>query len=192
MLQLKIIIASTRPTRKGPIVAAWIHDLARNFEGFETELLDLAEINLPMFNEPEHPRLRKYQHQHTKEWSAKIEPADAFLVVTPEYNYGFPATIKNALDYLVQEWAYKPIAFVSYGGVAAGTRSVQMLKLVVTALKLMPVPEGVNIPNFTQFIDDKGVLNANEQMQKGATGMLNELHKWAAAMKPMRNTTPTT
>jgi NAD(P)H-dependent FMN reductase len=189
MFQLRIIIASTRPTRKGPIVAAWIHDLARQFEGFEVKLLDLAEINLPMFDEPEHPRLRKYQHQHTKDWSEKIEQADAFVVVTPEYNYGFPATIKNALDYLMHEWAYKPIAFVSYGGVAAGTRSVQMLKLVVTALKMMPLPEGVNIPNFTQFIDENNNLKPNEQMLKGADTMLKELLRWAEAMQPLRTET---
>jgi len=186
MLKLKVIIASTRPTRKGPILANWIFDLAKDFDGFETELLDLAEINLPMFNEPEHPRLRKYQHEHTKQWSALIDPADAFIIVLPEYNYGFPATIKNALDYLVQEWAYKPVAFVSYGGIAAGTRAVQMLKLVITALKMMPLPEGVNIPNFTQFIDEQGKLNPNEQMVKGAAVMLKELHKWALVMKPMR------
>ncbi|GAB4044570.1 NADPH-dependent FMN reductase [Spirosoma jeollabukense] len=131
MFTLKIISATTRPGRKGPLVAAWITAVAKKYPDFEVELLDLGEINLPMMDEPLHPRLRKYQHEHTRKWSATIDEADAFVIVTAEYNFGMPAPLKNALDYLFQEWAYKPVGIVSYGGVSGGTRGVQMLKQVL-------------------------------------------------------------
>ena len=120
MHRLQIFTVSTRPSRKGPAVAAWFESLARAHGVFDIELVDLAAINLPVMDEPEHPRLRRYQHAHTKAWSAQIESADAFVFVTPEYNFSAPPSIINALDYLVFEWAYKPVGFVSYGGVSAG------------------------------------------------------------------------
>ena len=186
MLDLKIIIASTRAGRKGPSIATWFYDIAAKHSAFNTELLDLAVINLPFLDEPNHPRFKKYTHQHTLDWSAKIDPADAFVIVTAEYNYGFPAPIKNALDFLYQEWNYKPVAFVSYGGVSGGTRAVQMLKQVVSAQKMMPLADGVHIPAFTKHIDEQGKFNGDEGLDKSANSMLDELNKWAVAMKPMR------
>lgn len=186
MLNLKIIIASTRPGRKGPVMAAWIHDLAKNSPAFEVTLLDLAIINLPFFDEANHPRLKKYEHEHTKNWSILIDNADAFIIVTPEYNYGFPATIKNAIDFLFHEWAYKPVGFVSYGGIGGGTRSVQMLKEVITTLKMMPLPESVHLPFFTKHINEQDVFVADEAINKSAETMLGELAKWTVALKPMR------
>ena len=187
MYNLKIIVASTRPGRKGPAVAAWIYEALKSNPAFSTELLDLAVINLPFLDEPEHPRLQKYQHQHTKDWSAKIDSGDAFLIVTPEYNFGYPAAIKNALDFLYNEWCYKPVAFVSYGGIAAGTRCTQMLKQVVTAQKMMPVTEAVNIPFFTTHINAEGVFVPTETITKSANVMIGELTRWTEALKPMRN-----
>jgi NAD(P)H-dependent FMN reductase len=186
MFQLKIIIASTRPGRKGVSVAAWIEEIARRHPSFEVTMLDLLEINLPFFDEPHHPRIRRYEHEHTKRWSETIASADAFIIVTPEYNYGYTAPLKNALDYLYLEWNYKPVAFVSYGGIAAGTRCVQMLKQVVTAQKMVPLAESVNIPFFTTHIDEQGHFNGNDSLEKSAAEMLNELAKWSGALKPMR------
>jgi NAD(P)H-dependent FMN reductase len=186
MLNLKIIIASTRPGRKGPVVASWIISKAAEIKEFQLEVLDLAAINLPMMDEPAHPRFKTYQYQHTKDWSAKIESADAFIMVTPEYNYSLPAPLKNAIDYLSLEWGYKPVAFVSYGGLAGGTRAVQMLKQVVTSLKMMPVVESVNIPFFIKYIDDNGKFNADETLEKSADAMLKELLLWAKGLKAMR------
>ncbi len=186
MYNLSIIIASTRPGRKGPAIASWALQVARQHTEFNTELIDLAETDLPMMNEPGHPRMGKYQHPHTINWSAVVEKADAFIIVTPEYNFSFPASLKNAIDYLHNEWAYKPVAFVSYGGVAAGTRAVQQLKQVVTALKMMPIPENVNIPMFFKYFDDKGNFNADEILSKSANAMIEELLKWSRAMKGMR------
>ena len=187
MFNLKIIIASTRPGRKGPSIAAWVYEIAKAHPEFETEILDLAVINLPFLDEKEHPRLQKYEHQHTKDWSAKINEADAFIVVTSEYNFSMPAPLKNAMDFLFNEWAYKPMAIVSYGGVSAGLRAAQMLKQVITALKMMPLVESVSIPAFHQFIDADGKFNPTEMHSKSLEGMLKELALWADGLKYIRD-----
>ena len=186
MYNLKIIIASTRPGRKGPLFASWMLEISRKHPDFNVELLDLAEINLPFFDEPNHPGIQQYHHEHTKSWSRQVASADAFIFVTPEYNYGFPATLKNAIDYLSVEWAYKPVGFVSYGGVAAGTRAVQMLKQIVTTLKMVPVVESVNIPYFFKHINQEGNFIAEETMNKTAEDMLAEILKWTESLVIMR------
>jgi NAD(P)H-dependent FMN reductase len=186
MYNLKIIIGSTRPGRKGPALANWIFETAKQHSEFSVELLDLAEINLPFLDEPIHPRFQKYEKEHTKKWSAQISSADAFIFVTPEYNYGYPATLKNAIDFLHNEWLYKPVGFVAYGGIAAGTRCMQALKQVVTALKMMPVVEAVNVPFFTNHINEQGVFIADEGIQKSAEAMFKELLKWTEALQQMR------
>ena len=183
---LRIIIGSTRPGRVGPAVAAWITQRAEEHGGFDVQVTDLAELNLPIFNEPNHPRLRQYTHEHTKEWSALIEGSDAFVFVTPEYNYAFNAAVKNAIDYLYAEWHHKPAGIVSYGGVAAGTRATQMLKQVLTALKIMPVPEAVNIPFVREFLDEGGRFKPNEAMEASATAMLDELLRWTESLRSLR------
>ena len=183
---LRIIIGSTRPGRVGPAVADWIAERAREHGGFDVQVTDLAEVNLPLFDEPKHPRFGEYVHQHTKDWSAMIRRGDAYVFVVPEYNYGFNAAIKNAIDYLNQEWQYKPLGFVSYGGVAAGTRAVQMLKQVVSALKMVPMADSVNIPFVQQFLDEERVLQPNDIMESAATALLDELARWTSVVGPLR------
>lgn len=187
MPKLLIIIASTRPGRIGLPVAEWFMDRAREHAGFELDLVDLAVLNLPLLDEPAHPRLRQYTKPHTKAWSATVEAADAVVMVTAEYNYGYPAALKNAIDYLHHEWRHKPVGFVSYGGVAAGTRSVQQLKQVVTALSLLPVTASVNIPFVTQFLGEDQVIRGNEVMEQAARDMLDQLGRLAAAVEPLRS-----
>lgn len=185
--RLQVFIVSTRPARKGPVVAAWFEEQARRHGKFEVEMVDLAQVGLPLMDEPEHPRLRKYQHEHTRAWSARVERADAFVFVTPEYNFGAPPSLVNALDYLAVEWAYKPVGFVSYGGVSGGLRSVQMAKQLVTALKMMPMVEAVSIPFFANLIDaDTGTFDPGAHQVKAATAMLDELLRWTGALKPLR------
>lgn len=187
MFQLRVILASTRAGRKGPAVAAWVMDILKQQDQFDAALLDLKEINLPFLDEPEHPRLRHYQHEHTRQWSKMIDPADAFIFVTCEYNYGYPASLKNALDFLYHEWNYKPCAFVSYGGIAGGTRAVQMLKQVVTAQKMMPLPEAVHIPFFTNHINEEGKFISDHGLDQSARLMITELARWTKALKSMRS-----
>ncbi len=186
MPQLTIVIASTRPARSGLAIGQWFVERARAHGAFDVEVADLAELALPMFDEPHHPRLRRYTHDHTRRWSEVVRRADAFAFVTPEYNFGYPASLKNAIDYLHEEWKYKPVGFVSYGGIAAGTRAVQQLKQVVTALRMLPVGEAVSIPFHTQFIDEQGHVQANEVMEQAADAMLDELVRTEAALRPLR------
>lgn len=184
---LQVILASTRPTRKGRAVADWFVPVARDHAGFEVELIDLAEVDLPMFDEPRHPRLQQYEHEHTKRWSRRVAPAGAFVTVTPEYDYGPPGAIVNALQFLVREWAYKPMGFVSYGGVSAGTRSVQTLKAYVSALKMVPMVEAVSIPFFTKHIDDEtGAFDPGEVQVRAARAMLDEMVRWERALRQLR------
>jgi NAD(P)H-dependent FMN reductase len=186
MPKLLTIIASTRPGRVGLPVANWFQDRARAHGGFELDVADLYELDLPLLDEPNHPRLRQYTQAHTHAWSARVDCADAVVIVTAEYNYGYPAALKNAIDYLHHEWRYKPVGFVSYGGVAAGTRAVQQLKQVVGAVQLLAVANSVNIPFVAQFLDDDRVIQANDVMIKAAADMLDELRVVAAALEPLR------
>jgi NAD(P)H-dependent FMN reductase len=184
---LRIIIGSTRPGRIGPAVGAWIAERATEHGGFDVQVTDLAELNLPFMDEPNHPRLRQYTKQHTKDWSALVDGSDAFIFVTPEYNYAFNAPLKNAIDFLHAEWQYKAAGIVSYGGVAAGTRATQMLKQVLTALKIMPVPEAVNIPFVAQHLDEDRRFKSTELIDASATAMLDELLKWTESLESLRN-----
>jgi NAD(P)H-dependent FMN reductase len=190
MPNLMIIIGSTRPGRAGLPIAEWFAGRAKEHGGFDVTVADLAEIDLPLLDEPNHPRQRRYTHEHTKDWSARVDAADAFVIVTSEYNAGYPAALKNAIDYLNAEWRDKPVGFVSYGGVAAGTRAVQQLKQVVTTLRMLPVADSVNIPFVAQFLDASGTLRPNAIMEQAAGTMLDELVRTEAALRPLRAADP--
>jgi NAD(P)H-dependent FMN reductase len=183
---LMMIIASTRPERVGPSVAKWFAERARRHGTFDLDVVDLAELELPFLDEPKHPRLRDYTHDHTREWSERVDAADAFVFVTSEYNYGYPAPLKNAIDYLHHEWRYKPVGFVSYGGVAAGTRAMLQLKQVMGALRAVPVVEAVNIPFVAQLVDDDGALHANDVTEQAVPAMLDELARVEQALRSLR------
>jgi NAD(P)H-dependent FMN reductase len=184
--RLIIIIGSTRPGRQGLPLANWFAGRARSHGAFEVDVVDLAELDLPLLDEPMHPRLRRYTQRHTREWSARVDAGDAFVLVTPEYNAGYPAALKNAIDYLHEEWKDKPVGFVSYGGVTAGTRAVQQLKQVVTTLKMLPVYESVSIPFHAQFIGEDGTVQPNEILELAADAMLDELVRTGAALHSLR------
>lgn len=186
MLKLAVITVSTRPTRKGPAISKWFHDYAQTHGKFAAQWVDLAEINLPVFDEPNHPRLRQYEHAHTKRWSAIVDGADAFVFVSPEYNYSTPPSLVNALDYLVHEWQYKPAGLVTYGGLSGGLRGAQMTKLMLTGFKIVPMAEAVTIPFYTKHLDEAENFVSDEHLDKSAHVLLDELHKWAEALKPMR------
>ena len=179
VLRLNIIIASTRPGRGGPAVAKWFNEFAKQDGRFEPVLIDLADRNLPIFDEPNHPRMKKYEHAHTRKWSEIVDSADAYVFVTPEYDY-------FAMIYLWQEWHYKPAGFVSYGGVSGGLRSVESVKGLMAGLRMVPIPEGVPVHSYQQFINDEGVCQPNDAIMTNATNMLGELTKWAGALKQLR------
>lgn len=187
MLTLQVVVASTRPSRQGPLVGAWFLDRAHAHGKFAVELVDLARVNLPLLDEPEHPRLGRYEHAHTLAWSETVARADAFVFVTPEYDYLPPASLVNALQFLVREWAYKPVGFASYGGVSGGTRGVQVTKQLVTTLRMMPMVEQVAVPFFTKAIDpETGAFEPGDVQDAAAAAMLDELLRWAEALRPLR------
>ena len=186
MATLKIIIASTRPGRIGLPIGNWAARAAENHGGFDkVEVLDLAQIDLPFLNEPKHPRLRQYVYPHTIAWSEAVDSADAFVIVSPEYNYSFNAPLKNALDYLVAEWAYKPVGLVTYGGMSGGLRAAHGIRQVVSVLKMVPVPEAVALPMAAaQIVDGEFVPTAGNI--EAADAMLDELIKVGAALEQLR------
>ena len=185
-LKLKIIIGSTRPGRVGPTVATWVADTAKAHGGFDAELVDLAEFNLPLLDEPNHPAMQDYQHDHTKAWSAKIADADAFVFVTPEYDSFPPASLVNALQALSLEWAHKVAGTVSYGGVSGGLRASQELRTLMGNGNMMALPQVVPVPFFPNQIENDS-FKPNDQMNSGLGGLLDELQKWATALKPLHS-----
>lgn len=186
MYHLKIISSTVRPGRKGPIVTKWIADLAKQNENFSVEVLDLGEINLPMMNEPNHPSLRKYEHEYTKWWSAKIDEADAFIFVTAEYDFNYPAPLRNALEYLFHEWGYKAAGIVTYGGVSAGTRAQNSLKNDLATFKMVALSEAVNFPFFQKNINDLNEFEANDISHKAAEVMLKQIVRWTKGLKTIK------
>jgi NAD(P)H-dependent FMN reductase len=187
MPTLQIIIASTRPGRVGLPVARWFVDEAEQHGAFELDVADLAEVGLPFLDEPRHPRLHEYEHDHTKRWSARVAAADAYVFVMPEYNFGINAPLKNAIDFLHHEWAYKPLGLVTYGGVSAGTRAGQMARQIAIGVRLTPVFESVHIPFVAQFLDEDRVIQPNDVMRQAAPAMLDELVRLEAALRPLRS-----
>jgi len=189
MINLQVIIASVRPGRVGLPVGKWFYDFATKDGRFDVELVDLMELDLPFMDEPNHPRAGKYTHEHTKAWSAKVDSADAFVFVTPEYNFSAPPALINAISFLNREWEYKPAGFVSYGGVSGGTRSVQGIRGTMGALNMVSLSTAVNIPFVNKFIDDEGEFQANEPTEKGATALLGQIEKWGGALRTLREDT---
>jgi len=185
MPKLGVIVCSTRPNRIGVHIAQWFVEKAKAHAGFEVELVDLREVALPQMDEPNHPIKRQYQHEHTKAWSRIASGLDAFVFVTPEYNYGMAPALLNAVDYLFHEWSYKAAAFVSYGGVSGGTRSVQMAKQTMTALRMMTIPEGVIIP-FAMKLMQGDRFDPGTTQDDGVKRMLDELVRWNGALETLR------
>lgn len=181
---LQVIVTSTRPGRIGRAVGDWFASVAESHGGFEVELVDLADVDLPFMDEPKHPRMRQYEHAHTLRWSETIERADAFAFVMPEYNHGFNAQLKNAIDFLWNEWNHKPVALVGYGGVAAGARAMEALMPVLAAVRLTPVGQ-VPIP-FVHDRAENGRIVPNEPMIEGANAVLDELLRAGGVLRAYR------
>lgn len=182
-----VLGCSTRPGALGPHIRRWLTETLQQRAaelGAELVPVELAELNLPFLDEEEHPSSGVYRHEHTRRWSALAAGADGFIVVTPEYNYGMPASLKNALDYLGREWAWKPMGFVSYGNTSAGTRSVQHAKQVVTTLRLVPAGATVAI-RIAEALRD-GRLRPDPARDEAAAGLLEEVVRLSRALAPMR------
>jgi len=184
-LKIGIILGSTRPGRKGDQVANWVLSEAQKRSDAEYELIDLLDYNLPHLDEAIPPSQGKYSHDHTKAWSAKIDSLDGFIFVTPEYNHSTSGALKNALDFVYNEWNNKAAGFVSYGAGSAGTRAVEHLRLIVGELQIADVRAQVAVSLFTDF-EAFTTFVPNENLAAGLSTVFDQVVSWSGALKGVR------
>jgi NAD(P)H-dependent FMN reductase len=184
--RLAIIIGSTRQGRFGPRVARWFAALAREHGAFAVDVIDLAEADLPSILTDDAGDRR----DAVDDYRRRLERADAFVVVTPEYNHGYPASLKQAIDLAYTEWRAKPVAFVSYGGMSGGLRAVEQLRQVFAELHATTVRNLVSLHNPWTFFDDGAGVHEPPGADAAAKVMLNELEWWAVALRNARGAVP--
>lgn len=188
-MKLGVILGSIRDIRRGGRVARWLMPQLEQFKDFEIELLDLNDYPLPFFNEPNSPEGLKgeYSDKIARKWSAKVAEKDAFIVITPEYNHGTSAVLKNALDWLYYEWVRKPVAFISYSpNAAGGVRAVEQLRQNVIELQMAPLREAIHVTYVLDTLDEDGkVLRGHFNERLGT--LMSELGWWGEALKAARS-----
>jgi NAD(P)H-dependent FMN reductase len=182
-MKIAIIIGSTRPGRRGEAVAKWVQAQAAQRTDATFEIVDVAEANLPLLDEPAPAIMGNYTHEHTKAWSRKIAPFDSFVFVIPEYNHGLNAALKNAIDYLYAEWVNKAAGIVSYGSIG-GARSAEQLRMVMAQLQLADVQAQVMLSIFTDF--EGGTPKPAPNQEKALNTMLDQVVAWGTALKTLR------
>lgn len=184
LTRVAIVLGSTRPNRVGAAVARWVHNIATKRGDALFELVDVAEHNLPLLDEPVPAALGQYRGEHTKRWAAKIASFDAFVFVAAEYNHGIPGALKNAIDFLFAEWNNKAAGFVSYGG-AGGVRSVEQLRLVMGNLMIADVTAQVSLSLFTDF-ENFSTFRPDPRHESEVTTLLDQVIAWGGALKTLR------
>jgi NAD(P)H-dependent FMN reductase len=190
MTRIAIVIGSTRRGRRSELVGEWVARLAEKRDDAEFVVLDLAEWDLPMFDEENPPSLGKAPTDpRVQRWAAEIDACDGFVFVTPEYNHSMPGVLKNAIDHLYYQWHHKAAGFVSYGS-AGGVRAVEQLRLVLAEVKVATVRSQVFLSLFTDFtISDPaepGEFHPGEAQEPALEGMLDEVIAWSNALAPVR------
>lgn len=183
-MRIGIIVGSIRPGRNGLAVAQWVHGIAAKRTSATYELVDLLDYNLPLLDEPVPPVMGPPTKEHTKRWAAKIATFDGFVFVTPEYNHGPPASLKNALDFLFKEWTNKAAGFVGYGGTGA-VRSVDMLRMICSNLELADVRAQVSL-TLAQDFENYSVFKPLPHQEKTLGQVLDQVEAWAGALAPLR------
>jgi NAD(P)H-dependent FMN reductase len=184
MLKIAIILGSTRPNRVGAIVAQWVNGLASKRTDAEFELVDVAELDLPLLDEELPPAVGNYARRHTQDWAAKVASFDAFVVVTPEYNHSVPAGLKNALDFVYAEWANKAAGFVSYGA-AGGIRPVEHLRLIMAELQVATVRTQLTLNSYTDF-ENFYNFQPTGQHEETLNTVLDQVVSWGTALRAVR------
>ncbi|MDJ1136429.1 NADPH-dependent FMN reductase [Streptomyces iconiensis] len=187
-LRVAVIVGSTRNDRFAPVPAHWIAEQARAHGDFEVDVIDLLEERLPViFNgdDPEAPL-----PDEVKALAPRIEAADAFVVVTAVYNRGYPASLKNAVDWFYSEWNAKPVGFVSYGGVGGGLHAVEQLRLVFNELHAACIRDAVSFANYWEVFDDQGTPRESHAVDGYAKTLLDQLSWWGHALRDARTKRP--
>ena len=184
MLKVAIIVGSTRPGRKAPDVAGWVHGIASRRGDASFEIVDIADFGLPLLDEAYPPMMGQYELAHSRAWAEKIASFDAFIFVTPEYNHGTSAALKNAIDFLYREWNDKAAGFVGYGG-AGGVRAVEQLRLVMGEVKVADVRAQVALSLFTDF-ENFSVFKPEPRQEAALDALLGDLIPWGEALRAMR------
>jgi NAD(P)H-dependent FMN reductase len=185
-LKIKLIVGSTRANRFSEKAAAWMFEEAKKRTDLEVEKLDLRDYPLPFFEEALPPIAAQdgYTNPAVVRWRERIKEADGFIICTPEYNHGYPAVLKNALDYVYNAWNRKPVAFVSWGG-SGGTRGVEQLRLVAIELDMAPLRFAVHLPTPPWLVKDVEELKT-EANSRSAAVLLDQLTWWATALRTAR------
>ncbi|MET9916958.1 NADPH-dependent FMN reductase [Streptomyces sp. NPDC059605] len=189
-LRLVVLLGSVRDGRFGPAVAEWFLALARTRTDLDVDLIDLKEHPLPLAMPGFAGTLHEDDARRRERLAARLAAADAFVVITPEYNHGFPAALKNFLDWFLDEWAAKPAGFVSYGGTGGGLRSVEQLRQVFAELHALTVRDGVSFHNAWERTTEDGRLDGSEAGESAAKVMLDELVWWGRALRRARTESP--
>jgi len=184
MLKIAIIVGSTRPGRKGEAIAKWAYEVARKRTDADFALLDLATFELPLLDEPMPAQFGSYAHPHTKGWSAAIASFDGYVFVTPEYNHGTSGALKNAIDFLYNEWADKAAGFIGYG-YSMGARAIESLRLVMASLQVATVRPQLGLSLFTDF-ERSTVFKPTETQEKSLNSVLDHVIAWSGALKVLR------
>ena len=184
MTRIAIIIGSTRPGRNGEAVSKWVYEHSKKRTDAEFELVDIADYNLPLLDEPYPAMMHNYTKEHTKKWSAKISEFDGFIFVTPEYNHSTSGALKNAIDYLSLEWNNKACGFVSYGS-AYGVRAVEHLRLIASELQMADVRSQVMLSLFTDFANMSEFTPAAHH-EDTLVSLFDQVIAWSNALKSLR------
>ena len=179
-LGLAVIVGSTREGRFGGTIARWFVAHARLRDDITIDIIDLLDVDLPLVY-PLEPDAR------AQAYIERIARADAFVVITPEYNHGYPAALKQAIDLPRDEWRRKPVAFVSYGGVGGGLRAVEQLRQVFAELHTATIRDTVSLHMAWGLFDAEGVLVEPGRHEQAATAMLDDLVWWATALRTARH-----
>ncbi|MGV8969199.1 MAG: NADPH-dependent FMN reductase [Microbacteriaceae bacterium] len=185
MTTVMIIVGSVRPGRVGLPVSEWVRRATESVDGVTVDFVDLAELGLPFMDEPNHPAKKQYTKQHTIDWSARVDAADAYIFVTPEYNHSYSPVLKNAIDFLFAEWGNKPVSVVSYGGVSSGTRAAVALEPVLTTVRLVRTGASVEMTGVGARITD-GVFEPSEKESSTLSAAIVELLALAGALSSLR------
>lgn len=185
MIRIAIITGSTRPGRNNEAVARWAYENAQRRADAAFELVDIASYDLPLLDEPVPPSMGRYSHEHTKRWARKIASFDAYVFVTPEYNHGISGALKNAIDFLFQEWNNKAAGFVSYGS-AGGARAVEHLRLVMAELMVADVRAQVMLSLFTDF-EEFSRFKPDPRHEAALNTLLDQVIAWGGALKRLRS-----